>query len=67
MTPTILEPLSIYRIKLCSGEQRRWQFLRMDGLSRSVWRDVDTGLEFNEASLLYVWEVVGKDMEGPRD
>lgn len=63
----ILEPLSIYRIKLCSGEQRRWQFLRMDGLSRSIWRDLDTGLEFNETSLLYVWEVVGKDSESPHD
>lgn len=63
----ILESLSIYRIKLCSGEIRRWQFLRMDGLSRSVWRDIDTGLEFNETSLLYVWEVVGKDSESPHD
>jgi len=56
-----LEPQVIYLIKLCSGEQRRWQYLRTDGLTRTVWRDMDTGREFNETSVLYVWEIVGKD------
>jgi hypothetical protein len=51
----------IYLVQLCSGEQRRWQYLGQDFLTRSVWRDMETGREFNEASLMYVWEIVGRE------
>ena len=52
---------AIYLVQLCSGEQRRWQYLGQDSLSRIAWRDMETGREFNEASLMYVWEIVRRE------
>jgi hypothetical protein len=52
---------AIYLVQLCSGEHRRWQYLGQDLLTRSVWRDMETGREFNEASLMYVWEIVRRE------
>lgn len=56
-----LEPQAIYLIRLCSGEQRRWQYLGTDVLARTLWRDMETGREFSETSLMYVWEIIGRD------
>jgi hypothetical protein len=58
---TELEVQAVYRIRLCSGEERRWRFLGHDALSRTRWRDMDSGREFNETSLLYVWEIIGRE------
>jgi hypothetical protein len=57
---TDLIPQAVYVVKLCSGEERHWQYMGQDVLARSLWRDMETGLSFNETSLLYVWEIVGK-------
>ncbi len=61
---TELVPNSIYRIKLCSDEIRQWQYLGPDSISQVWWRDVETGAEFNESSLMYAWEIVS-DEEAP--
>lgn len=55
---------ALYEIELCSGEHRCWEYLGKDSRSLTWWRDVETGLEFNEGSLMYVWWVVGKQ-DGP--
>jgi hypothetical protein len=47
-----------YRIALCSGEIRRWLYLGQDELSQVWWRDMETGMEFNESSLMYAWQIV---------
>jgi hypothetical protein len=56
-----LESGAIYLVQLCSGEQRRWKCLGHDSLTRSVWHDMETGREFNEASLMYGWEIVRRE------
>jgi hypothetical protein len=56
-----LEPQGIYRIQLCNGEQRRWQYLRTDALTRIIWRDMEAGTEFSETSLIFAWEIIGRD------
>lgn len=61
------EPGAVYLIELCSGEQRHWRCLG-PGLRGMVWwRDVETGREFNEASLLYVWQILRREDEPPAD
>jgi len=50
----------VYAIELCSGEQCRWRFLGADARGQRWWRDSESGREFNEASLMYVWTVVGE-------
>lgn len=65
---TALRSEAIFRIELCSGEVRRWQYLGTDARSLVWWRDLDSRLEFNESSLMYAWrildEIEGPDVEG---
>lgn len=61
---------AVYEVALCSDERRRWRFLG-DGDGPGThdgdpgrsrwWRDVDTGVEFNEASLMYAWTLVQQE------
>ena len=59
MPTTRLESKRIYEIELCSGERVRWQYLGPDSSSAIWWRDLETGIEFNEASRMYAWRVIG--------
>ncbi|NTV71405.1 MAG: hypothetical protein HGA71_14820 [Azonexaceae bacterium] len=56
------EPNVVYAIELCSGERRRWRYLAQsfDGENR-WWRDEESGIEFNEANLMYAWQVLHQD------
>ena len=54
-----LLPHNLYRIELCSGEQRRWRYRGEDAQGNRWWRDEESGQEFNEASLMYAWQVLG--------
>ncbi|SBT04728.1 hypothetical protein ACCAA_180021 [Candidatus Accumulibacter aalborgensis] len=58
----MIEPESnaIYEIELCSGEHRRWRYLGADSCSSVWWRDLETGSEFNEAGLMYAWQIIVK-------
>ena len=51
---------SIYRIELCSGEERHWRYLGPDSRAVIWWIDLENGHEFNEASLMYAWKVIAK-------
>lgn len=51
---------AIYEIELCSGERLYWEYLGPDSHAGIWWRDVETGKEFNEASLMYSWTIVLK-------
>jgi hypothetical protein len=64
---TELKPNSVYRIELCSGEIRRWRYLGLDDRSQVWWRDMETGLEFNESGLMYAWQILGEDDAAPAD
>ena len=46
-----------YTIRLCSGELRCWCFEGADARDLGLWRDVETGLSFSEASLMYAWQI----------
>jgi len=59
MPTTKLESNGIYAIELCSGERVCWQYLGADSSSAVWWRDLETGAEFNEASRMYAWRVIG--------
>jgi hypothetical protein len=61
----MIEPESneTYEIELCSGEHRRWRYLGPDSRSSVWWRDLETGSEFSEASLMYVWQIIRKQEE----
>lgn len=48
----------VYVIELCSGERRRWQYLGPDGRGVDWWKDVESGQEFHEGSLMYAWQIV---------
>ncbi|MBW7903398.1 MAG: hypothetical protein H3C26_18150 [Rhodocyclaceae bacterium] len=48
-----------YLVELCSGERRCWRCLGADARGQTWWRDLESGLEFNEGSLMYAWRVVG--------
>ena len=50
----------IYEIELCNGEQLRWQYLGPDRNAEIWWKDVETGREFSEASLMYSWRIIVK-------
>ena len=60
-----IEPLAgtTYLIELCSGELRRWRYLGPDARSQIWWRDVESGLEFSESSLMYAWQIVRREGE----
>jgi len=49
---------AVYLIELCSGEQRRWRYLGPDARGAIWWRDLETGREFSESSLMYAWSIV---------
>lgn len=51
----------IYVIELCSGEHRRWRYLGPGEQSRGWWRDLETGLEFSETSLMYAWRIIDRE------
>ena len=57
--PVTLTRGRCYRIELCSGERRCWQYLGPDGRGQTWWRDTETGLDFNEGSLMYAWQILG--------
>lgn len=53
---------AVYVIELCSGERRRWCYLAQSGNGEGAWwRDEDSRAEFSEASLMYVWRILGKE------
>ena len=54
------ESNGIYEVELCSGERLRWQCLGPDRDVGIWWKDVETGREFNESSLMYSWRIVVK-------
>ena len=51
----------IYLIELCSGERRRWQYRGPDERAQIWWRDMETGREFAETSMMYTWWIVDID------
>lgn len=53
-----LLPGAVYLVELCSGEQRHWRYLGPPGVENPRWRDIETGSEFGETSLLYAWRIV---------
>ena len=61
----MIEPAAngVYEIELCSGEHRRWRYLGPDSHASVWWRDLETGHEFNEASLMYAWRIILKQEE----
>ena len=61
MTP---QPEQIYLIELCSGERRRWRYRGSDARGAHWWRDMESGQEFNEASLMYAWQIIQPEKEG---
>jgi hypothetical protein len=63
---TLMEPSTgrRYAIRLCSGELRCWRFEGADARGLGWWRDVETGLSFSEASLMYAWQIEGEAGEG---
>lgn len=53
-----LKPGAVYLVELCSGEQRRWQYLGSLAPENRRWWDLETAREFGEASLLYAWKII---------
>lgn len=51
----------VYVVRLCSGEERRWRCEGSDARGARWWRDLETGMSFSEASLMYVWEVLREE------
>lgn len=58
---TIPQPQQIYLIELCSGERRRWRYQGADARGAPWWRDMESGKEFSESSLMYAWHIVGPE------
>lgn len=52
----------VYRIELCSGELRRWRCLGSDARGQVGWQDLESGMEFNEGSLMYAWRLIGEEV-----
>lgn len=48
---------AVYRIELCSGEQRQWKYLGQDSRRLVWWMDMESRQEFNESSLMYAWTI----------
>ena len=51
---------TLYLVELCSGEERHWRCLGRDARGQAWWRDVETGQEFSESSLMYAWKITGR-------
>lgn len=61
-----LEPNRVYLIELCSGEQRQWKYLGQSCEGKqSWWRDEESGVEFNEANLMYAWQILRQKGDQP--
>ena len=52
---------AVYVVELCSGEQRRWCYRGVDRRGVGWWKDMETGVEFSDTSLLYVWQLLRKE------
>jgi len=50
----------VYEVELCSGERRQWRYGGEDARGQRWWRDIESDLEFSEASLMYAWRVLGE-------
>lgn len=59
----MIEPLpgSTYLIELCRGERQRWRYLGPDARAQLWWRDVESGREFTESSVMYPWQVISQE------
>ncbi len=55
------EPGRSYVIELCSGESRRWHHLGPGEQSQVWWRDMETGREFSETSVMYAWRIARQE------
>lgn len=62
---TALRSQAIFRIELCSGEIRRWRYLGADAQAHLWWRDMESGQEFNESSLMYAWRILDEESDRP--
>lgn len=51
----------VYEIELCSGERRRWRCCGADSQAQRWWRDLETGREFCETSVMYAWTIIRKE------
>ncbi len=56
---------AIYRVELCSGEQRLWRYRGPDGRGAIWWQDVETAREFSETSLMYAWKIIAREEDCP--
>jgi len=61
------EQTGIYEIELCSGERRRWRCCGADAQSQRWWRDLETGREFTETSVMYAWTIIRKEDASTKD
>lgn len=52
------QPGRHYRIGLCCGDTRIWEFVGIDSCTLEWWRDSETGNEFSESSLMYAWWII---------
>ncbi|HEX6735579.1 MAG TPA: hypothetical protein VF096_12275 [Azonexus sp.] len=51
-----------YLVELCSGERRCWRCLPpRPGEAARWWRDLGSGREFSEASLMYAWRILSRE------
>jgi hypothetical protein len=48
---------AVYEIELCCGDLVRWRYLGLDARGAVWWHDLSSGKEFNEASLMYAWQL----------
>ena len=57
-----------YLIELCSGESRHWRCLPpRPGEASHWWRDLDSGREFSEGSLMYAWRILSREDDARPD
>jgi hypothetical protein len=66
VTPVIeLTTNALYLIELCSGEVQHWRYRGPDARGQVWWRDVESGREFSETSLMYAWKIIRRLEEAP--
>ena len=58
-------PQAVYEIELCSGERCRWRYLGLDVRQEPVWRDLASGREFGESSVMYAWKILAEVPPAP--
>lgn len=61
------EPLPghAYRIGLCCGDTRIWEFVGVDARGGEWWRDPESGDEFSADSLMYAWWIIEAYLPAP--